>query len=277
MIAMLFGLVLAALGGLAVRQLGPTTALLGLGIALGMSLHLTIQSETSFALMLLCSAVGAAAVLAANYRDHIVAGRLRRQLGEATERQNAEQRLLNAIDAARALGDPPGVEGSTRFAVELLADAQCWQALLSAVDRAELALLRPGFRRWLTGIRALALLHLGERQDAADALEDALAAPGSHPWLASIDALRVALEGDGECALSRLKDLDSDIPAVVHHRQIAEVHALVSLGRHQEAQQKAEALFQQDPELIESLLSPPGPASALAARLTGPRQGPFRD
>lgn len=277
MTVLLFGLVLTALGGIAIRQLGVATAILGLWLLAGVSLHLTIQSDASFALMLLCSGVGAAAVLIANYRDHIVAGRLRQQLQDPKARRGAERRLVEAIDSAGALGDSPGVESSTRFAVELLAAAQSWQALLMAVDRAELTLLRPGFRRWLTGIRALSLLHLGQRQEAADALADALVAPEEHPWLASIDALRVALEGDGESALNRLRLLDTDIPAVIHHRQIAEVHALVSLGRHQEAQQKVETLFDSDPGVLESLLSPPGPASAMAARLAGPRQGPFRD
>jgi len=231
-------------------------------------------SEVALTLALVCGAAAAAAVVVASYRDEIVVRRLVRQLRDPDRRARTLDLLSRRVRTAVASRDGFRIEEALRYAIEPLILAGCWDEVAQLASLATGWNMRPAFLRWLAGVHALAELHRGDAEAAEEALSEVEL---EGPWLVAVDALRLAIAGEGEKALERLGDPPRRAGlAVMHQRRLAEVHALVSVGRREEARVLLRQMRSDGDQELRSVLDPEGPASGLAASELGPAGGPFR-
>lgn len=231
-------------------------------------------AEVALALALVCGGAAAAAVFVASYRDTVVVRRLVRRLRDPARRPTTLAALRRRVDTALRTADPFRVEDAVRYAVEPLVAAGLWDEVGWFAAQVRSWSPRPTFARWLAGVEALAELHRGDVEAAEAALERVEV---SGPWLLAVDAYRLALAGEGEAAMTRLGAAPERAGlAVQHQRRLTEIHALVSLGRRDDARRLLESMRREDPAALTPVLRPEGPASSLAAAVLAGGAGPFR-
>lgn len=256
---------------------------LGLGVAAGALALLWLRPvrafEPTLTLALLTTGVAASAVAWAHYRDKIVIGRAVRALRDPNRRADTIAKMRARVAAAYRSQSVGMIEDALRRALEPLVIVGFWDDVVAFAKLADLDVLRSAFARWLGGVHALAEMHRGDL-DAAAAILARVEVTGS--WLVAIDALRLALSDEPEDAQRAIDALEGLPPkrgiAADFQARLARVHALVTLGRTDEARALIAAARGEDQVFLDALVRLEGPASTLArsALAADVGDGPFR-
>lgn len=196
---------------------------------------------------------------------------LRAALGDEARAKDAAERLVRSFEA------PPHPTAGMALrrkanraiaAAAVLMEAQLWAEALRVLATFPLDPLDSLRRATCQGVRAVALIYTGRRNEAWTALKDASAharAPELIRSLALTDALLSALDGHADDAERRLGEVgELEDPRLLRALLIAKSHLQASRGDVDSARATLAQLAEVAPDGLARVIALAGPASAIA-------------